>query len=193
MALAPQIGRVASELLSWSHGARIAQDDVLWKPPGASGVGYHRDSAYISDQFKPRDNNSVTIWIALDDADESTGTVEYAVGSHLWPRQVNETATNSSFHGAEGDVSMPAWLAAQAAGIAHDAVKLRAAVVPRGGAIFHHQDILHGSRPNPHLHRQYAPPELNSRYLPRTDSDLTTRLRFAREQPPRVGGAFAAC
>ena len=38
--------------------------------PGAGGVGYHQDSAYISDQFEPRDENSVTVWIALDDADQ---------------------------------------------------------------------------------------------------------------------------
>ena len=76
VALSPSLGRAASELLSWPAGARIAQDDVLWKPPGTGGVGYHTDAVYISDQFTPRDDNSVTVWIALDDADESTGTVE---------------------------------------------------------------------------------------------------------------------
>lgn len=28
---------------------------------------------YISENFRPLENNSVTVWIALDDADEETG------------------------------------------------------------------------------------------------------------------------
>ena len=30
---------------------------------------------YISENFRPLENNSVTVWIALDDADEETGVV----------------------------------------------------------------------------------------------------------------------
>ena len=85
VALDAAIGKRAAELMGW-RGARLAQDDVLWKPPGAQGVSYHTDGKYISDNFVPRDDNSVTVWIAFDDADEATGVVEYARGSHRWPR-----------------------------------------------------------------------------------------------------------
>ena len=84
VALDAAIGKRAAELMGW-RGARLAQDDVLWKPPGAQG-SYHTDGKYISDNFVPRDDNSVTVWIALDAADEATGVVEYARGSHRWPR-----------------------------------------------------------------------------------------------------------
>lgn len=156
VALSPGLGRAAASLMRWGCGARLAQDDVLWKPPGAGGVGFHQDSAYISDQFCPRDDNSVTVWIALEDADETTGTVEYAVGSHLWRQRVRadaaerETATSASFHGVAGDLADPVRRAAAAAGLEPSAVTLRAVRVPKGGAIFHHQDVWHGSRPNEH-------------------------------------------
>lgn len=153
IALAPSLGRAASELLGWSSGARVAQDDVLWKPAGAGGVGYHTDAAYISDQFVPRDDNSVTVWIALDDADDETGTVEYAVGSHRWHMaNGNSNATESDFHGT-ADVAEPVYAAATRAGVAPSDVILRSVSVPRGSAIFHHQDVYHGSRANTHATR----------------------------------------
>ena len=43
VALSPRIGRMVADLMGWSAGTRIAQDDVLWKPPGAKGVAYHTD------------------------------------------------------------------------------------------------------------------------------------------------------
>lgn len=204
VALSPNLGRAASALLDWTHGARLGQDDVLWKPAGAGGVGFHQDSAYISDQFLPRDDNSVTVWIALDDADESTGTVEYAVGSHRWRRQAEQTSTststsrggdpssqavegdgskgdvasnavNSSFHASDGDVAEPARIAARAAGLAPSAVELRSVAVPRGGAVFHHQDCWHGSRANTHTRR---PRRALAIHLVRRD------VVFRRSPPP---------
>ena len=155
IALAPSLGRAAAELLDWSAGTRVAQDDVLWKPAGAGGVGYHTDAAYISDQFVPRDDNSVTVWIALDDADAETGTVEYAVGSHRWRDAAGTDRTSASasdFHGAD-DVAAPVFAAAARAGIAESEVVLRSVAVPAGAAIFHHQDVWHGSGPNTHATR----------------------------------------
>ncbi|CAM9094980.1 unnamed protein product [Ectocarpus sp. 4 AP-2014] len=53
--------RKVAASLAGSDSARIVQDDVVWKPPGSGPVGYHQDSAYISKQFTPRANNSVTM------------------------------------------------------------------------------------------------------------------------------------
>jgi len=143
VACSSNIAHCAANLMGWS-GVRLGQDDVLWKPPGAGGVGYHQDSAYISENFRPLENNSVTVWIALDDADEETGVVEYAVGSHRWPKTAAVDATNASFHGAQDELA-----AVKAAAASCDAVlEIRRLAVPVGGAIFHHQDVWHGSGHN---------------------------------------------
>ncbi|KAJ8604896.1 hypothetical protein CTAYLR_004316 [Chrysophaeum taylorii] len=134
IALDPEIAKLACDLMGWG-GVRLAQDDVVWKPSGAGGVGFHRDSTYVSDNFEPRDHNSVTVWIALEPADAENGGVEYAVGSHKWPRDDDDFAAaggaKTFFFGSEES-------------------RRRGACRPvgTGGAIFHHQDILHGSGPN---------------------------------------------
>lgn len=88
--LSQTIGEMVSRITGWSS-VRIAQDDVIWKPPSQprTTIGFHQDSAYISDQFLPQENNSVTVWMALDDVTEDMGCLEYAVGSHLCPNQVS--------------------------------------------------------------------------------------------------------
>ena len=38
------------------------------KPPGGgTSIEYHQDRNYISEQFTPLENNSITCWIPLDD------------------------------------------------------------------------------------------------------------------------------
>ncbi len=145
VACASGIGKVASLLMGWDQGARLAQDDCLWKPPLAGEVAFHQDSAYISAQFRPLENNSVTVWIALDPADEETGVVEYCPGSHLW--QVKTGMTSTEFHGAQTyDASL--YHAAKQAGVTVDKVTKRRVSVSAGSAIFHHQDVWHGSDRN---------------------------------------------
>jgi ectoine hydroxylase-related dioxygenase (phytanoyl-CoA dioxygenase family) len=83
--------------MNW-NSIRIAQDDVLWKPPDNNAaadnnktvVGYHQDSNYISEQFvvvgesSAEKSTAITVWMALDDVDPTTGSVEYVKGSHKW-------------------------------------------------------------------------------------------------------------
>jgi len=150
VALSERIGRLAAELMGWSAGARLGQDDLLWKPAGAGGVAFHTDAAYISSNFRPYEDNSVTVWIALDDADAETGVVAYAPGSHAWPSAADKekaSVTDAAFHG-EGDAGLrePARRAAAAAGVAPP--QFEELTVPAGGAVFHHQDVWHGSGPN---------------------------------------------
>eukprot|EP00667_Euglena_gracilis_P017450 EG_transcript_18394 len=141
------LGRLAAGLMGWPRGARLGQDDVLWKPPGGGGIGFHQDSAYIGTQFHPYADNSVTVWIALDDADSDTGVVEYAAGSHRWQAQAAHTATESSFH-AEADHRAALRPAAQAAGVSFEDIAFEPLAVPCGGAVLHHGDVWHGSGPN---------------------------------------------
>ena len=120
--------------MKWEKGTRIGQDDVLWKPPGASGVAWHQDADYISNQFQPRDDNSVTVWLALDDADAETGVVQYAKGSHRWPLVgVKQDVADSSFHGDKtADPREGLWRAAEHAGVAVESVEVEDLAVPAG-------------------------------------------------------------
>ena len=39
------IGRLCAQLAGWP-GARLAQDNIVWKPPGAKPLGFHQDDSY---------------------------------------------------------------------------------------------------------------------------------------------------
>ena len=70
--LSEQVGRCVAELSNWP-GARICQDNVIWKPAGAKALGYHQDDSYAK-WFTP--SHMATYWIALDDTTASGGTIE---------------------------------------------------------------------------------------------------------------------
>ncbi|CAJ1933041.1 unnamed protein product [Cylindrotheca closterium] len=171
------LGKFIADVMQWDS-VRIAQDDIVWKPPQPittqldyipqgrriDTVGFHQDSAYISKQFTPYDNNSVTLWIALDDADQNNGCLEYAVGSHQWQpilhkREGNdeESSDMSSFHGSDEksykSAIDKAYAIASAKNNADDlpaqlTKNIQAAPVSAGHAVLHHQDTWHGSGPN---------------------------------------------
>lgn len=60
-----RLGKLVAKLAGWP-GARVANDQVWAKPPGASPLTFHRDTTYFD--FAP--NEIVTVWIALDDVDD---------------------------------------------------------------------------------------------------------------------------
>eukprot|EP00802_Teleaulax_amphioxeia_P024207 Tamp_24878.p1 GENE.Tamp_24878~~Tamp_24878.p1 ORF type:complete len:305 (-),score=49.53 Tamp_24878:52-942(-) len=152
MVLDERFGRVTCELLQCSS-ARVAQDSLIWKPPGAGPVTWHQDQPYISSQFEPAADNSITIWCALDDADEETGVLEYARASHLWTKKKTQAGAGFSagggFHGNDDSGYMaPLHRASKAAGVEQaelDVVRFR---VPIGSALIHHQGTWHGSGSN---------------------------------------------
>ena len=78
--LSPTLGRRVAELAGWSCGARVANDQVWAKPPGASALTFHRDSAYFD--FEPP--HVATVWLALDHMTEEVGPLQYVGGSHRW-------------------------------------------------------------------------------------------------------------
>lgn len=162
------LGEFIAKVMGW-QSVRIAQDDIVWKTPTGNRdcniahehintVGFHQDSAYISTQFEPYENNSVTLWIALDDANKENGSLEYAVGSHRWPishlDSVNDNLGSSSFHYSDQFSYRNSSL--------HDAyerhvrncennardLKIETVNVNTSYGILHHQDAWHGSGPN---------------------------------------------
>lgn len=130
--LSERLGKLATDLMDWP-GSRVAQDDLLWKPPGTDGVGFHRDSTYISKQFTPLINNSLTIWIALDDCDNTSGVVQYFKASHI--NYHNTAEEEKTFFQAD----------IQAADMKYDLI---APTVKAGDILCHHQNVLHGSSKN---------------------------------------------
>ena len=131
------IGQACAELRGWP-GARINQDNVIWKPPGARALGFHQDDSY-QDWILP--NEMMTCWIALDDTRANQGTIEYVPGSHVWPL----SDPIERFHAPE-DPAVELRAAARNAG--HEDFETLAIEVPAGSCVLHHGRTWHGSRNN---------------------------------------------
>ncbi|MBK35184.1 MAG: phytanoyl-CoA dioxygenase [Gemmatimonadetes bacterium] len=72
-----RIGRMGAELAG-VEGLRVWHDQALFKPPFGNPTAWHLDNPYWS--FSSRD--SLSIWIALDDATLENGCMWYIPGSH---------------------------------------------------------------------------------------------------------------
>jgi hypothetical protein len=134
--LAEQVGSTCAALMGWP-GARIAQDNVIWKPPGAKPLGFHQDDSY-GHWFVP--SGYCTCWMALDDTTAVGGTIEYAKGSHRW-----EVAPPIRRFHAPDDHREDFREAAAKAGHDPEIVPVE---VPAGGVAFHHGRTWHGSDRN---------------------------------------------
>ncbi len=134
--LRSDIGEICARLRGWP-GARINQDNVIWKPPGAKALGFHQDESYQS-WIVPAE--MMTCWMTLDDTLVEQGTIEYAKGSHRW--KLSDPIRQ--FH-APDDPLADLTANARAAG---KAVTLVPIEVPAGSAVIHHGRTWHGSRAN---------------------------------------------
>jgi ectoine hydroxylase-related dioxygenase (phytanoyl-CoA dioxygenase family) len=134
--LKAEIGRLCATLAGWP-GARIGQDNVLWKPPGAKSLGFHQDDSYGHWVVPP---GFTTLWMALDDTTAAGGTIEYARGSHRW----GVFPPLGEFH-APADYRAALERAAASIG---ERVDLLAVEVPAGGCAIHAGGTWHGSGVN---------------------------------------------
>ena len=134
--LGERLGRLATTLMGW-EGSRMLQDNCIWKPPGAGTLGMHQDASY-ADYFDP--SEMITVWVALDETQAGSGTIEYVAGSHKWPRVPPD---RGSFHDPED------WLAPVREAAPEGAPTERTPVVVKpGGVAFHHGLCFHGSGRN---------------------------------------------
>ncbi len=134
--LSERTGRMISQLMGW-RGARILQDNVLWKPPGTKSIGMHQDGSYAGYLVPPV---MATCWIALDDTQAGAGTLEYVRGSHLWPKA---PPVRSQFHAPDD------WLEGLRRSVPRgEAIDVVPVVVKAGGCSFHHSLTWHGSASN---------------------------------------------
>ncbi len=194
-----EVGALGGMLYDSWKSARVGQDDLLWKVPckqdiitgqeddqtikfktteaSVAHVGYHIDGDYISSQFVPNEGVSITVWIALDDADEENGVVEYVAGSHRLSTKCRAAIlAQSSFHGDDAnslsqdgdgesiaDAKRRMVDAVVQAGRDHhqnhDNVQNQdqneprfgevvRPTVPAGCCVIHHESVLHGSGAN---------------------------------------------
>jgi hypothetical protein len=132
--LAAEIGEACARLAGWP-GARLAQDNLLWKPPRGRPLGFHQDDSYI-DWVEPPEMTSC--WIALDETSRERGTIEFARGSHRW----GLAPPIARFHAPDEPT---AELDATAAACGQS-VELVPVEVSAGGGAFHHGRVWHGSR-----------------------------------------------
>ena len=137
LVLAADIGRLCAQLAGWP-GARLSQDNVIWKPPGAKALGFHQDDSYTG-WIVPA--HMTTCWIALDPTTAAGGTIEYVRGSHKWP----VSPPIKQFH-APDDYRKEMRDAAASVGLA--APELVPVEVPAGGCAFHDGRTWHGSDMN---------------------------------------------
>jgi ectoine hydroxylase-related dioxygenase (phytanoyl-CoA dioxygenase family) len=141
--LNPQLGEFVCKLMNWPS-VRIAQDDVILKPPLGSPVGLHQDSAYISRNFTSATSPvSVTMWIPLEPVDDSNGTLVYLNGSHKWSLQADQTL--EGFH-AESDGEFAKQIDSLSGG--NKPVELTPMALLAGDVAIHHQDTWHFSKQN---------------------------------------------
>lgn len=140
--LSREVGKACARLNAWP-GARIAHDNILWKPPLADGkpggaLGMHQDSAFI---VWSNPSLMCSVWIALDDVTREGGTIEFARGSHLWGKE----PAAPGFHNPD-DYLNEFRKAATNAGIAEP--EMVPVEVKAGGGSIHHGWTWHGSGPN---------------------------------------------
>lgn len=135
--LRADIGKAAAQLRGWP-GARIGQDNVIWKPPGTKPLGFHQDDSY-NEWIVP--GEMLTCWITLDDTKAHQGTIEYVRGSHRWP----VAPPIKQFHAPDDPLSDLRSAAAAAGVETYDIVPIE---IPAGAAVFHHGRTWHGSRDN---------------------------------------------
>ncbi len=134
--LREDLAKMCADLKDWP-GARINQDNVLWKPPGARALGFHQDDSF-QQWISPA--QMMTCWMTLDDTRAEQGTIEYVKGSHLWP--VSPPITQ--FHAPDD----PLKELRQAAQSINKHIEIVPIVVPAGSVVLHDGRVWHGSRAN---------------------------------------------
>jgi len=132
----PKIGESCATLMNWK-GARIIQDNILSKPPGAHSLGFHQDAAY-DDWLIPQ--TMATCWISLDKTTKDSGTLEYVRGSHKWGLSLPK----GKFHGPKDYKKF----LKEYANKNNKNIDIKYIEIPAGGAAFHHGLTWHGSGVN---------------------------------------------
>lgn len=138
------LAKFVAMLGGWK-GARVANDQVWAKPPGAAPITFHRDSTYFD--FVPAD--VITVWVALDTMTPELGPLEYVVGSHKWGD--GRSGSAKQFFDAR-DKRALVDDAARKEGFDDPSTQLEVVMVEaaKGGGSIHNGRTWHGSAGNSH-------------------------------------------
>ena len=125
-----RLGRMAGTLAG-VDGIRIWHDQALFKPPFGNPTAWHLDNPYWS--FTSRE--SLSLWVALDDATLGNGCMWYLPGTHLVARHENAGIGNN-----QSDLFRvyPEWRK----------IEPVACPCPAGSAVFHNGLTAHGAGAN---------------------------------------------
>lgn len=125
-----RLGQVAGTLAG-VDGIRIWHDQALIKPPYGNATAWHLDNPYWSFSSP----NSISIWVALDDATLHNGCMWYLPGTHKSARYDN---SGIGFNMRDLFKPYPEW------------AKLEAIPAPckAGSAVFHNGLCAHGAGTN---------------------------------------------
>jgi ectoine hydroxylase-related dioxygenase (phytanoyl-CoA dioxygenase family) len=128
--LDPRLGEAAGKLAQ-VDGIRIWHDQALIKPPFGNPTAWHLDNPYWS--FSSPD--SLSIWVALDDATLANGCMWYLPGTHKTARFDNVGIGQN-----QRDLFKvyPEWEQIDSVSVA----------VPAGSAVFHNGLAAHGAGAN---------------------------------------------
>ena len=141
----PELGKLVATLAGWPQGARVAQDQIWMKPPGAAALTFHRDTPYFP--FVP--GQIVTLWVTFDDLSgpdaAEKGPLEYYPGSHRWEDGRNGIATY--FFDKDHTAHLRS-AAERTDGVEYDPARIVRVVTPAGGISVHDGRTWHGSGVN---------------------------------------------
>jgi Phytanoyl-CoA dioxygenase (PhyH) len=117
------------------------EDTTFVKTPGTrQKTAFHQDLAY----FQIDGGQCVIVWIPLDPADQSNGTMEYVAGSHLW----DEVYAPNVFVSQTPLAKSPEKRCPDIEGN-RSAYDIRSFDVQPGDVIIHHVRTVHGAGGNP--------------------------------------------
>jgi hypothetical protein len=128
--LDPRLGRLAATLAG-VDGIRIWHDQALFKPPFGNPTAWHLDNPYWSFSSP----NSLSMWVALDDATKDNGCMYYLPGTHKSARYENVGIGHNQ---ADLFKVYPEWRAIDPVGCP----------CPAGSVVFHNGLTAHGAGAN---------------------------------------------
>ena len=159
----PRLLRLADEFAPFIDGdvALFASHYFCKMPHAGKAVLWHQDGSY----WPLRPMNVLTLYLAVDDADEENGCLQIVPGSHRWDlaELTNSSRDGSDVLGSATHTDQGVLEALAARGLdAPTSLRLRA-----GDVEVHHPNLVHKSEPNRSDRRRCA---LTLRYIsPRTE------------------------
>ena len=105
------------------------------KPPDSGlAASWHQDLGPWRDRLEGAP--ALTVWLALNDADEANGCLRVIPGSHLLPTYPLRAEEGTSLFGVSIDLALV------------DEARARCISVESGDVVVHHANLVHGSLPN---------------------------------------------